>query len=501
MVCGLRAPLAQTIFFSIFEQTSLNLFVVMKKIYWIGFALMALLAYGCSTVVESTQGQLIELPVPERIKGQKDVLKLRAEKIDTVRIAVIGLGGRGADAMRRLTRVPGTKIVAICDLYPEKVAQCNEWLVERQFAAPNGYSGDSTAWQEAIAQADVDLVYVVTAWDSHTPIAVAAMKAGKHVAIEVPAAMSVAECWDLVNTAEQTQKHCMMLENCIYDDFELMTLNMAQQGVFGEIVHVEGAYIHDLRGSFDVTKRKPEHLWRLDWNAAHKGDPYPTHGLGPVAQVLNIHRGDKMNHLVSMGTNQFGIKKMADETFPDSSKYKTMEIKANDHTSTLIMTEKGKTILVQHDVISPRPYSRIDQVSGTMGFAQKYPTPMIALQGEVDMGNGIKKSFNPHDYLNAEDYAAIVAQYRHPFQRELGAEAALKGGHGGMDYIMDYRLIYCLRNGLALDMDVYDAAEWSCLTELTELSIENNSAPVAIPDFTRGAWDRLQGLSFETIAN
>lgn len=472
--------------------------MIKKNYSWIVALAFGALTYGCTSVEQS---KVIELPVPERAEGQKDVLQLRAEKMDTVRIALIGLGSRGTSALKRLTLVPGTKIVALCDLYPEKVERANEWLIEQQLPAAKLYSGDSTVWQQAVAQADVDLVYVVTSWESHTPVAVGAMKAGKHVAIEVPAAMSVAQCWELVNTAEQTQKHCMMLENCIYDDFELMTLNMAQQGLFGEVIHVEGAYIHDLRqGSFDVNTRRPDHLWRLDWNAAHQGDPYPTHGLGPVAQVLNIHRGDKMNYLVSMGTDQFGLKKFAAEVYPDSSKYKTMDFKANDHTSTLIRTEKGKTILVQHDVISPRPYNRIDQVSGTMGFAQKYPTALIALQGDVVVDSvGTTKTFNPHNYLTPEEYAQIVAQYRHPFQRELGKEAALKGGHGGMDYIMDYRLIYCLRNGLALDMDVYDAAEWSCLTELTELSINNQSAPVAIPDFTRGSWDKIKGLSFETV--
>lgn len=465
--------------------------------------LIVLLFAACSTSVDSAKKQgdksnIIELPVPQRPAGQQDVLKLRAAPMDTVRIAVIGLGNRGADAARRLTRVPGTKIVALCDLDESRVEASNRWRADNNLPQAKGYFGDADAWKKAVMQADVDLVYITTGWDEHTMIAVGAMEAGKHAAIEVPAAMSVEECWDLVNTSEKTRKHCIMLENCIYDDFELMTLNMAQQGVLGEIVHVEGAYIHDLRsGNFSPTAYK--NMWRLRWNATTKGDLYPTHGLGPVAMILGIHRGDRMTHLVAMGSNQFGMTKYAKDHFADTSKFNRMDYNGNDHTSTTIMTEKGKTITVQHDVTSPRPYSRIHQISGTKGFAQKWPSEGIALEGEVDLGNGEVKNFWAHEYIGKEDYAKIVEKYRHPFQKEMGEEAAQKGGHGGMDYIMDYRLVYCLLNGLPLDMDVYDAAEWSSLTELTRISIENNSAPVAIPDFTRGSWNKLEGVTYEVV--
>ena len=225
-------------------------------------------------------------------------------------------------------------------------------------------------------------------------------------------------------------------------------------------------------------------MWRLKYNEEHTGNPYPTHGLGPICQIMNIHRGDKMNYLVSMSTKQVGMTEYAKETFGTDSKEAKQTYKVGDMNTTLIQTEKGKTILIQHDVTSPRPYDRHHVVSGTKGFAQKYPVEGIALEPEA------------HEFLNKAQMDSIMALYEHPITKEVGEKARKVGGHGGMDFIMDYRLIYCLRNGLPLDQDVYDAAEWSCLTELTETSVKNGGAPVEIPDFTRGAWDKLKGLRF-----
>ena len=309
------------------------------------------------------------------------------------------------------------------------------------------------------------------------------MKQGKHVAVEVPAAMTVAECWDLVNTAEQTRRHCMMLENCCYDFFEMATLNMAQQGLFGDVMHAEGAYIHDLRSyNYDTTATGYKNMWRLKAQKEEAGNPYPTHGLGPVAQILNIHRGDRMATLVSMSNAQKGMHLYAAEhgiTGED-----TAHIDMGDMNTTLIRTAKGKTIMIQHDVTSPRPYNRIHMVSGTKGFAQKYPLTGIALEP------------NAHEFVSQQTLDSLLKVYEHPFCKEIGEKARQVGGHGGMDFIMDYRLIHCLKNGLPLDMDVYDAAEWSCLVELTDYSVRNGSVPVQIPDFTRGEWDKLQGLTF-----
>lgn len=309
-----------------------------------------------------------------RPPGQKSVLQLRTEPIPVVRVGFIGLGMRGKGAVRRFTHLEGIEIKALCDLEQKYIDRSQKLLTDRNLPKADEYFSE-TAWKELCKRPDIDLIYICTDWLTHTPMAVYAMEQGKHVAVEVPAAVTVKECWDLVNTAEKTQRHCMMLENCCYDFFELNTLNMAQQGVFGEIVHVEGAYIHDLRelnfnqfGNYGYYNQ-----WRLKYNEKHDGNPYPTHGLGPVCQALNIHRGDKMNYLVSVSSNQFGMTEYAKERFGKDSPEAKKTYKLGDMNTTIIKTEKGKTILIQHDVTSPRPYDRKHVISGTKGFAQKYP--------------------------------------------------------------------------------------------------------------------------------
>jgi len=448
----------------------------MKKLFFLSFLLINVLAFS------QTQ-KFIEFPVPERPAGQTDVLKLKCEPIDTVRIAFIGLGMRGNEAVRRYMYVEGVEVVALCDMLPERVDSCQAILKKNNRPAAASYSGKDS-WKKAVEREDVDLVYICTDWLSHTDIAVYAMEHGKHAAVEVPAATNLKDCWRLVNTSEKTRRHCMMLENCCYDFFEMATLNMAQQGVFGEVMHCEAAYIHDLRWLNFDEKTGYWDMWRLKYNTGHTGNPYPTHGLGPVCQILNIHRGDKMDYLVSMSTSQVGMTEYAKEKFGEKSEYSKTNYKLGDMNTTIIRTAKGKTIMVQHDVTSPRPYSRLHTVSGTKAFAQKYPYELIALEP------------NGHSFLNQQQMDSVLTKYEHPFSKEIGELARKVGGHGGMDFIMDYRLIYCLRKGLPLDEDVYDAAEWSCIVELSEQSVLNNSAPVKIPDFTRGAWDKLKGLTF-----
>ncbi len=416
-------------------------------------------------------------------QNRRDVLELRCAPLDTVRMAIIGLGMRGSDAVNRYTYIGGVRIVAICDIVPEKVKEAQEILKKRGFPKADEYTGVED-WKKICERDDIDLIYVCTHWDLHTPIAVYAMEHGKHVATEVPAALTIKECWQLVNTAEKTRRHCMQLENCNYDFFEMATLNMAQKGLFGEIVHTEGAYIHDLRYlNFDDTTGY-WNMWRLKHNEKENGNLYPTHGLGPVCHIMNIHRGDKMDYLVSMSTNQFGMSIAAKEKFGEDSELGKKSYARGDNNTTIIKTAKGKTIMIQHDVTSPRPYSRIHMISGTKGFAQKYPKLGIALEP------------NAHQYLSEEKLQKLLAEYEHPIVKEVGAKAREVGGHGGMDFIMDYRLIYCLRNGLPLDQDVYDAAEWSSIVELSRISVNNGSKPVKIPDFTRGAWKRLQQVTY-----
>ena len=430
---------------------------------------------------------------PERPADQVCMIGFAADPIDTVRVGFIGLGMRGPSAVDRFMYIEGVKVTALCDLYPERVAASQKILTSRGLAPAAEYSGEE-GWKELCSSNDVDLVYIVTPWLTHTPMAVYAMEHDKHVAIEVPAAVNVDECWQLVNTAEKTRRHCMMLENCVYDFFELTTLNMAQQGLFGEVIHAEGAYIHNL----DPFWTSYQGNWRYDFNKSHRGDVYPTHGLGPACWVLDIHRGDRMKTLVSMDTDVFNGKKLA-------RKMEEEDYANGDHTTTLIRTEKGKTIEIQHNVVTPRPYNRMYQVEGTEGFANKYPNEGYAIRTENRDIEGSKAfddlSGSARDgeaYLSNEVRDALMEQYKHPIVREIEEKARQVGGHGGMDFIMDYRLIYCLRNGLPLDQDVYDAAEWSCLGELTRVSIENGNMPVTMPDFTRGDWNKTIGLTLAT---
>ena len=421
---------------------------------------------------------------PAPAKGQEDMLLFAADPIDTVRTGFIGLGMRGPDAVRRLTYIDGAKVVALCDLEADRVAKSQEILAGRGKPAAAEYSGED-GWKQLCERDDIDLVYICTNWQTHVDMAVYAMECGKHVAVEVPAAMSVAECWRLVDTSERTRKHCMMLENCVYDFFELTCLNMAQQGLFGEVLHAEGAYIHNLEPFWDYYHDN----WRLDFNQKHSGDVYATHGFGPDCQVLNIHRGDKLEYLVSMDTKsvvglEVAKEKMGVDTFANG-----------DQTSTLVKTRNGKTVLIQHNVYTPRPYDRMYQLVGTKGFADKYPNSAFAFEpDQIADAAAEYDNLSSHSYVPREVRDSLMAKYKHPIAKEIEEKAREVGGHGGMDFIMDYRLVWCLRNGKPLDMDVYDAAEWSCLGELTAASIANGSKPVKIPDFTRGRWNKVDGL-------
>ena len=435
----------------------------------------------------SQSAKIIKTPVPARPAGQETMLQFAAEPIADVGIGVVGLGDRGSGAVHRLSFVPGSHVAAICDVEPDR-AEKNLKVLESRGMTAKVYAGDEEVYKQLCEDPDVDLVYICTDWVHHVPVALYAMEHGKHVALEVPSAETLEACWDLVNTSERTRKHCMILENCCYDFFELTALTMAQQGVFGDIIHVEGSYHHNLDPYWD----NYWHNWRLDFNQKYRGDLYPTHGFGPVCQALNIHRGDRLTTLVAMDTDAFNGPKLVEKR---TGKPCT-DFQNGDETMTMIRTAKGKSILIEHDVMTPRPYDRMYQLVGTDGYAAKYPVGQICLRteatGEVDY-----EDLEFEKVYEGDELEALMAQYRNPILTpELEALAKEVGGHGGMDFIMDYRLVYCLNNGLPLDMDVYDLAEWCCVTELSRISIENGCVPVEIPDFTRGEWDKIQGFSY-----
>lgn len=406
-----------------------------------------------------------------------------APALEKVRIGFVGLGNRGPGAVVRMSKIEGVEIKALCDLRPERIEHVKDRIKDTPHD-PKVYTGSEEAWKEMCASGDLDLIYIATPWYLHAPMAVYAMEQGKHAATEVPAAISLEECWQLVETSEKTQKHCMMLENTCYDFFELLTLNLARQGYFGDIIHGEGAYIHDiLEGNFSKTKYYD--MWRLKQNLRN-GNLYPTHGLGPVAQIMNINRGDQMDYLVAVSSDDFMMGKKAKALAAEDDFYKEFAGKSfrGNMNTTTIKTHLGRTIMLQHDVTSPRPYSRLHTISGTKAYAQKYPEP-----GKISTG---------HDgWLSEEAMKELEEGFYPPIVKKIGELAKQIGGHGGMDFLMDWRLIDCLRNGIPLDMDVYDAASWSAIAPLSEWSVANRSETIDVPDFTRGAWRNNQPVDVE----
>lgn len=436
----------------------------------------------------------IVVETPERPAGQQSVLGLTLPKMEVVRVGFVGLGMRGPGAVERFTHIPGVRVVALCDYEQERAESCQKYLKNADMPKAAVYYGEK-GYEELCKRDDIDLVYIATDWLHHVPVAMCAMENGKNVAIEVPSAMNLKECWDLINISEKTQKHCMILENCCYDWYEMNTLNMAQQGIFGEVIRAQGAYIHDLSPFWKHywKKSKEDKLgWRLEYNMKHRGDVYATHGLGPVAQALDIHRGDRMKTLVAMDTKSV----MGKEWQTAATDTACTNFRNGDHTTTLIRTENGKVIEIQHNVMTPQPYNRLYQLTGTKGFANKYPVEGYAVGGEQLTASGVQPqvdNLNAHGFLPKAEMNALVEKYQHPILKKYGEIAKEVGGHGGMDFIMDSRLVYCLQNGLPLDMDVYDLAEWCCLAELGSLSMDNNCASVTVPDFTRGEWNKMKG--------
>jgi predicted dehydrogenase len=404
-----------------------------------------------------------------RKPGQKSVAQLRCPPLATVRIGFIGVGGRGSSLLGNLLELEGVEIKAVCDLAPERVQAARRRVAARGKPEPAGYSNGERDFENLCRREDVDVVYIATPWDWHVPMAVCAMRHGKHAATEVPAALTLGECWELVDTAEQTQRHCLMLENCCYGETELLVLNLVRQGVLGELTHGEAGYLHEFAG-IPPKVLKPDD-WRWRFMARQNGNLYPTHGLGPVAQYLGIHRGDKFESLVSMSSLERVLSRRCAE-LPADDPRRQATFACGDINTTLIKTALGRTIMVQYSTVQPRPYSRINLICGTRGIFCDYP-PRLHLAGQTGEWETDLQKY--HD------------KYGHPLWKSL-KERAKAGGHGGMDYVMNWRFIQCLREGSALDMSVYDAAAWSCLVPLSIESVARGSQPVTVPDFTRGEW-------------
>jgi hypothetical protein len=409
-----------------------------------------------------------------------------------VRVGFVGIGGRGTSAVHRVSMIPGVDIVALCDKVPGRVKENLEWLRSSKYPiTPRSYVGDE-AYKELCDFGECDVIYCATPWALHQPVALRALCGGKIPLVEVTSALTVDECWELVEASEKYRLPCMQLENCCYGEMELLGLHLARLGMLGELVHGEGAYIHDLRRVCATNPKGHvgEWQWRYDENMQHKGNRYPTHGLLPIMQAMDINRGDRFDYLVSLESMQASCeiyRKFA--MAPDDPRRKDPVMEMGDMNTTLIKTKKGRSIMVQHDVSSPRPYSRINLLSGTKGIWWGMPwrtygsDPVVFKVGfEEKVGSGV------HTFMKDADAEALRQKYAHPLWKQLGEVGRKVGGHGGMDFIMDLRWAYCLQNGLPLDMDVYDLAASSCLCELTEKSVRSRSKAMDVPDFTRGGW-------------
>ena len=478
----------------------------MKKLKLFSLAFAAMLSLGFQSANAQSlspttkwhwnKGKIV-IETPERPAGQKDVLGLALPKQKVVRIGLVGLGMRGPGAVENFSLIPGVQVVALCDFEEKRAVKQNERLRKNGLAPAAVYYGEK-GYEALCKRPDIDLVYIATDWDHHAIVAKCALENGKNVADEVPSAMNLQECWDLINLAEQKQLNCMILENCCYDWFEMRTLNMAQHGVFGEILRAQGAYIHNLDDFWDYYWKNPNGSdpdqlgWRLKYNKENRGDLYATHGLGPVAQALDIHRGDRMKTLVSMDTKSVHGKELVEK----KTGKPCTEFRNGDHTTTLIRTEGEKVIELQHDVMNPQPYNRLYQLTGTKGFANKYPVEGYAVDASQLKATGNQPKvddLSTHSFMPAEQRKALEEKYESPIFKKFGKLAKEVGGHGGMDFIMCARLIYCLQNGLPLDMDVYDLAEWCAIAELSAISLDNDCSPVTFPDFTRGLWNKEKG--------
>ena len=456
----------------------------MKKMDRRGFLKAATVtaAAGLTAACASSNNQV----TPVKQQG-KNVIGLIAPKMDVVRVGFIGVGQRGYGHVKRMSHIEGAEIVAICDNHQEVLERSAKFLTDNGHKQPALYGNSEYAYRDMLNRQDIDIVIISTPWKWHAPMAIESMESGKHAFVEVPLATTVKEMWDIVNTAERTQKNCMMMENVNYGRDELMVLNMVRQGVFGELLHGEAAYIHELRWQMKELETKTG-SWRTGWHAKRNGNLYPTHGLGPVSQYMNINRGDRFDYLTSMSSPALGRALYAQKEFPAGHQRNQLNYINGDMSTTLIKTVKGRTIMVQHDTTTPRPYSRHNLIQGTNGVFAGFPNRIALEEG----GSG---NFHEWDY----DMQSWYNKYDHPLWVKMGKEAERNGGHGGMDFLMFWRMIYCLRNGEPLDQDVYDGAAWSVISPLSAESLNNRAKSVDIPDFTRGAWQSAEPLGIVTV--
>jgi predicted dehydrogenase len=439
---------------------------------------------GVGAAITATRSSANADEAPARPAGANYMGDFAAPKLDTVKVAIIGVGARGSGHVSQLAAIEGVQVVGICDL-SEGRAKASETNAKAKGHLPQVYHGEENAWRKMLAETKPDAVFIATPWEQHAPQAVAAMKAGAHAFVEIPIAITLAEMWEIVNTSETTGRHCMLMENVNYGREELLYLNMVRQGVIGELLHGEAAYIHELRGQMNGGDSTGS--WRTLQYAKRNGNLYPCHGLGPVAQYMNLARGeDNFRRLVSFSSPAKGRKLFAEKsTHLTKPEFKTLDYQCGDINTSIIKTVLGRTVMVQWDETSPRPYSRHNLIQGTKGTLKGFPNAMAI--------EGVTKSY--HEWTSSEQFNEIAAKYEHPLFKRMGELSKKMGGHGGMDFLMLFRIVECLRKGEPLDQNVYEGCFWSAVGPLSEKSNREDGMPQDFPDFTRGNWRNTRPLA------
>ncbi|WP_235298061.1 Gfo/Idh/MocA family protein [Portibacter marinus] len=459
----------------------------MKNISRRKFLINTSLAGTAISIAPSVKGSSLFTASPGTYMGG-----FAAPKLENIRAAFIGVGARGPGHVKFFSSLPGTEVVAISDLY-EDLAERSADIARKEGGEGRHtniklYHGSEDRWKVMLKEVKPDVVFICTNWKNHAPMAIESMNSGAHAFVEVPIALTLEEMWNIVDTSESTQKHCMMMENVNYSRDELMFLNMVRQGLIGEILHGEAAYIHELRFQMEEQDRGTG-SWRTPHYAHRNGNLYPTHGLGPVAQYMNLARGDdNFKKLVSYSSPAKGRTLYAENNYPSDHKWNELDYKGGDINTSIIKTNLGRTVMVQWDETSPRPYSRHNLIQGTKGTLAGFPT-RIALEGGVE---GVTK--NHHSWAQGEDLKSLYEKYDHPLYTRLN-EKTKNTGHGGMDGIMMYRIVECLQKGLPLDQNVYEGCFWSAVAPLSEASVKLDGMPQEFPDFTRGQWKKTEPLA------
>ena len=445
-----------------------------------------LLSAGATGLGLAASAYGIALPKPPKNRPKKSMFMggFQAPKLDKVRVAFIGVGERGSGHVWQMMQLDGVEVVAICDTYLPSAKSSVANVVKKGRPEPAMYSNGPDDYKRMLERKDIDIVIISTPWQDHERMAVDTMLSGKHAFLEVPAAITVEGCWNLVDISEKTQKHCMMMENVCYGREELLVLNMCRKGVFGDLLHGEGAYIHDLRFQMHQIESGCG-SWRTYHYTKRNGNLYPTHGLGPIAQYMSINRGDRFDYMSSVGSPSLARAQYAKEQFPEGHERRSLKFICNDINTSIIKTALGRTIMVQWDEQLPRPYNRLNFIQGTRGCWGGFPDRCV-IEGKTPSAG---------DWSEGDGLNALYKEFEHPMWTRIGEEARKAGGHGGMDFVMLWRMVYCLRNGLALDQDVYDAAAWSVISPLSEWSVAHRSQSVDIPDFTRGNWKTAAPLA------